>query len=390
MELVAGKGGLNNKIYWMHVAETSENVEKLFNWLKPGDFLIIIGHILKNDPDALFDIINKSIEFKLSGVLIYESKSLPQVPKYIIQIADEHNFPVFFLKDEDVSAIEIVYDMGRMILSDLEYHDVYEKLLKDIYYGMENDEEALIARANFYNYDLTSSHRGVAFKFNTEKCHVVPAESSKRDLIENISKTCADILTHYYSYILCMNSEDTFYALLPANIIDASVESIAVEIVQTLREQYGGIKVFGGIGHQRSLLKNFRASIEEANEIVQILSNIGMANTIKKYSQMYAYMMIFEMREKEILKKLHKALFNNLINYDATHNSNLKNVLRVYLYEDKNSSITAKKLYLHRNTLTYQLKKIEELCGKDLTSPMDCFELMLGFYIEDILKWSVE
>ena len=55
--------------------------------------------------------------------------------------------------------------------------------------------------------------------------------------------------------------------------------------------------------------------------------------------------------------------------YDAEHNSQLADTLLVYLENERNVSITAEKLFIHRNTMQYRLRKILDLVSTDFENP---------------------
>ena len=59
----------------------------------------------------------------------------------------------------------------------------------------------------------------------------------------------------------------------------------------------------------------------------------------------------------------------------------------MYLIENCNLTIAAEKLYLHRNTLTYRIKKIEQLLNCNLHNFEDCLKIKMALYItEDIVN----
>jgi DNA-binding PucR family transcriptional regulator len=55
--------------------------------------------------------------------------------------------------------------------------------------------------------------------------------------------------------------------------------------------------------------------------------------------------------------------------------------LFVYFEENCNAVKTAKRLFVHRNTLDYRLKKIEEISGRNLSDPYDRLTLQLGVIV---------
>ncbi|HEY2717509.1 MAG TPA: helix-turn-helix domain-containing protein [Solirubrobacterales bacterium] len=67
-----------------------------------------------------------------------------------------------------------------------------------------------------------------------------------------------------------------------------------------------------------------------------------------------------------------------LIEYDASHHRDLVQTLDVFLQEQGKATATARRLYLHLNTLYYRLQRIEELAGLDLDDMDTRFRLELA------------
>jgi DNA-binding PucR family transcriptional regulator len=53
----------------------------------------------------------------------------------------------------------------------------------------------------------------------------------------------------------------------------------------------------------------------------------------------------------------------------------LLHTVRVWLSEDGATSVAAQRLHLHRNTVRYRLRQVEELTGRSLTKPLDLADL---------------
>ena len=58
-----------------------------------------------------------------------------------------------------------------------------------------------------------------------------------------------------------------------------------------------------------------------------------------------------------------------LTRYDRAYQNNLRDVLFYYLMNDRSISRTSSQMYMHRNTLIYKVKQIEELLGESLDDP---------------------
>lgn len=59
----------------------------------------------------------------------------------------------------------------------------------------------------------------------------------------------------------------------------------------------------------------------------------------------------------------------NLTRYDRAYGTNLRDIMFYYLMNDRNIAKTSAEMFLHRNTLIYKIKKIEELIGESMDDP---------------------
>lgn len=58
-----------------------------------------------------------------------------------------------------------------------------------------------------------------------------------------------------------------------------------------------------------------------------------------------------------------------IVDYDREFNSNYLHTLRTYAACSKNAALTARRLYIHKNTLLYRIQRIHEICGVDFDDP---------------------
>lgn len=70
-----------------------------------------------------------------------------------------------------------------------------------------------------------------------------------------------------------------------------------------------------------------------------------------------------------------------LRSYDEKHGSNLYQTLKIYLYYERNSTVTAKLLKLHRSTLPYRLERIAQLTRLNLDDHATRLYLNMSFAI---------
>lgn len=78
-----------------------------------------------------------------------------------------------------------------------------------------------------------------------------------------------------------------------------------------------------------------------------------------------------------------------LLRYDQENGTDLCTLLKCHLSTMMRVSDTARKLFLHRNTVLNRLQKIEEIIGADLFDECVLSELQLSFLVADHLKESL-
>lgn len=85
------------------------------------------------------------------------------------------------------------------------------------------------------------------------------------------------------------------------------------------------------------------------------------------------------------LADLAERAFQPLVEYDRAHQSDLLHTLDVFLKCSGNQSKTAQELFLHRSSLLYRLRRIEELTEFDLRDNEQRVLLQMCFlaYVQD-------
>ena len=68
-------------------------------------------------------------------------------------------------------------------------------------------------------------------------------------------------------------------------------------------------------------------------------------------------------------------------------NSILFDTLRIYLQTNCNIASSAKQLFIHRNSMIYRIKQLEEKFHIDFNDPKTRLQLLISFEIYDNTKW---
>ena len=69
--------------------------------------------------------------------------------------------------------------------------------------------------------------------------------------------------------------------------------------------------------------------------------------------------------------------------YDIDNGTEYYRTLFTYLLCERNQTLTAEKLFLHRNTLIYRVNRIEEIIGTDLKEERERLYLLLSYLAQN-------
>ena len=158
------------------------------------------------------------------------------------------------------------------------------------------------------------------------------------------------------SFALSMGESDVvLIQQLGENVGTRDLEKTAQLIEETLREN-GESTVVVGIGTVAAHLRDLAKSYKEA----QIAIEVGKVFDTEKY--VVSYENPIDSLDKETLFTINKFFENNLV-----------------------LSETARKLFVHRNTLVYRLEKIKKLTGLDLREFDDAITFKVALMVKKYL-----
>ena len=86
-----------------------------------------------------------------------------------------------------------------------------------------------------------------------------------------------------------------------------------------------------------------------------------------------------------MLKALSDQVLQPLRDYDRERDASLLHSLRVYFECDRRLGAAAETLYVHKHTLAYRLKRIEEILGRKLARIDDLCVVYLALKASELL-----
>ena len=103
------------------------------------------------------------------------------------------------------------------------------------------------------------------------------------------------------------------------------------------------------------------------------------------FEDLGTYRLLLSMVEGDVLRAYADSLLAPLDAYDDGHGGELLQSLRAFLEHNARWETAAAELYVHRHTLRYRIRKIEELTGRDLSNSFDRMEFWLALRARELM-----
>jgi len=382
LTIVAGKSGLDRLVRWVHFLDLPDVIP----WVQGGELLIITGIGLNGDIDKLKDIVRGIIKKKLAGLIVNIGPYIKEVPPEVISLADQADFPIFELPWE-VKLIEVTREIcSHIVMKQTEQRSVKDFLEQLLLCPLENPE-ILIQRAAYYGYDLAIPHQ-VAIISPSCLTEFLQGQKAKDEkaliaLKLRLEQIIREVLTIHGRKILQMLWADDVILLMPYENESTGAHqnmTILSEVLEKLADKMPGLAATVGLGGRFESLQAARQSYLQAIKVLRFAELKTGSRLIYAYEQLGIYKLLFEIEPDKLLM-YYQEVIDPLNRYDNKHHMDMVASLFVYFEENCNAAKTAKRLFVHRNTLDYRLKKIEEITGRNLDDPYDRLTLQLGVIV---------
>lgn len=188
---------------------------------------------------------------------------------------------------------------------------------------------------------------------------VCVAMQADQDVIDRVARRWA---LHDYGYLLAGNAP-TYTALLQA-------DSAAVQGLSTVADgdhwRIGISDTFSGAAALTDALRQARWALETVP-----LGTSGVG----RYGDDGDGLLPRTLSESALVAE---RILGPLLAYDRDHDAELVRTLQVYLEADRSPTITAERMFLHKQTVSYRITRIQELTNRSLRSSRDISELWFG------------
>lgn len=160
---------------------------------------------------------------------------------------------------------------------------------------------------------------------------------------------------------------------------------IAIELGESILAQanaeYPEAKVRCGIGTAVNDLNKWQISFREAGHSLEMACRLDEDKPMF-YPDLSVYRLLLLIENHPELEEFHEGILGRLLSHDG--GDNFINTLEEYFSNNAKLSQTAKALFIHRNTLTYRIQRIEKITGLNLDNPDHSLAIQLALRINQM------
>lgn len=381
MELIAGEEGLDRIVSWSYIVQTRPYEDHM----NQGNFAMIVVDDVRFDFEEVARSMEELYALGISGLAVSVTEDKEEVPSFIIERAEEMKLPLFYIRWEGASFVDIAQGIGALILDT----DVQNKRTGDYLYnllfGYEINEKYVEKLSGQFGFDFTKFYRvGIIV---VDRTYGINLEQD-----EHVYEYYANCLQREVKGIdgkpMFMRFLNKFVLLFEARE-DKKIERELERILRTLDDSFqfkGKIRSTCILGEAYRSPKDFGKSYQEAKSFIprkDVLPNARSKKVISA-SAMGIYKFMFNSgNQAEVLQYCNEKL-KKLEEYDHANGAFLCDTLIAFYMNGFNAIKTEEELYIHRNSLQYRLNKIKELLEMELNDYVEYLDLVNCILVK---KW---
>jgi purine catabolism regulator len=162
----------------------------------------------------------------------------------------------------------------------------------------------------------------------------------------------------------------------------------AAELAADCRSAVGGVPVAVGIGRPKHGLGGIRTSHREAEQALGMGLKLDGTATVVSFADLGLHRLLYSMAQHPEVHEFYRDSIGALMDYDEKGGGDLLRTLDAFFRCHGSPTETAQRLKLHRNTVLYRLRRIEEVGRLRLSDPDTRLNLQLCLRIRDVLQAS--
>ncbi|WP_025028748.1 PucR family transcriptional regulator [Caldalkalibacillus mannanilyticus] len=228
---------------------------------------------------------------------------------------------------------------------------------------MEEDISVWREEWNELGYPEDTSFRNVYIMVQDAEEVDHDLSASLKEIIEGMTEERSFLLPLYaqkYAWIIPHSPEgnDELQSLLKG-VVDTIIAECMIDVHYYLGQPY-------------LMPMNIREQVKKEISQLELAIHLGIDQSVTEWKDLMVYLLLNEISPDLLHELIHQVMGPTKEDSDLIHS------LKVFFQENLNVSETAKKLFIHRNSLQYRLEKFDERTGLDVRRFEDAVKVYLA------------
>ena len=133
-------------------------------------------------------------------------------------------------------------------------------------------------------------------------------------------------------------------------------------------------------------IEDLDRTLRESRYALQVCRTEGRPHA--EFEDLGTYQLLLSLQDPDALRTFADSVLASIDRYDRAQGGELLASLRAFLERNARWEAAATDLLVHRHTLRYRMRKVEELTGRRLSSARDRMEFFLAIRARDLLASS--
>jgi purine catabolism regulator len=325
-----------------------------------------------------------------SGVQVYPVVASHRIGAFLAVVKDSGDFSeydrIILHNVVTVTALELVKKKAVAETEKRLAGDFFDELIaSDLY------EEEIARRLAFFGLDPQSPHLIVLVDIDDlgDGAAAGRSEAAALDVKERLHWTVDEFMARRDVLCISASRSDSVVVLVqPGKMDTREIIKLAGELQAVIAEMLPEISVSVGIGRPHRQLIDLRQSYYEASYAIKIRKLKGEPRVIASFDDLGSYGLLLGLQDTLSLEVFYDSVLGKLQDYDEQNSSDLVKSLACFLEANGHWGDAAEKLYVHRHTLRYRMKRVEEITGRDLNQSQDRMEFWLALKAKELIDQS--
>jgi PucR family transcriptional regulator, purine catabolism regulatory protein len=324
------------------------------------------------------------IEGLSGGVQVYPVVASHRIGAFLAVIKDSGDFSdydrIILHHVVTVTALELVKKKAVAETEKRLAGDFFDELIaSDLY------EEEIARRLAFFGLDQESEHLIMLLDVGAEGER---EENAALDVRERVHWAVDEFLARRGVPFISASRSDSVIVLLQPASGGAGVMALAKDLHETVTRLVPEVVVSTGVGRPHKSLVDLRQSYYEAHYAIRIRKVKSDGSVVASFDDLGSYGLLLGLQDTLSLEVFSESVLGALSEYDEENSSDLVKSLQYFLEANGHWGEAAERLYVHRHTLRYRMKRVEEISGRSLDSSQDRMEFWLALKARELIEQS--